>query len=150
MNSTIIILVPVQCFNFSSKWNYCTMDSRALQSPDDRQTPGRSRRWRSTRRLSTFRLQIIIFPITRAARVQECITGGIIDRKGTCACALRSFGQFSQISPHFGLLEPGNYKPGLSILPCNYAGPGRNCRSWILLLWCTELMPASGLPCSHY
>lgn len=134
MNSTIIILVPVQCFNFNSKCNYYGQQS----SPKTWwQTPGRSRRWRSTRRLSTFRLQIIIFPIARAARVQECITGGIIDRKGTCACALRSFGQFPQISPHFGLLEPGNYKPGLSILPCNYAGPGRNCRSWILLLWCT-------------
>lgn len=119
-------------------------------SPESRgQTPDSSRRWRSTRRPSTFRLQIILFPITRTARVRECITG-IIDRKGTCACALRSFGQFPQISPHFGLLELGNYKPGLSILPCNYAGPGRNCRSWILLVWCTELMPASGLPCSHY
>lgn len=121
-----------------------TRETQALQGPEDRLL-----RWRSTRRLSTSRLQIILFPITRTARVRECITG-IIDRKGTCACALRSFGQFPQISPHFGLLELGNYKPGLSVLPCNYAGPGRNCRSWILLLWCTELMPASGLPCSHY
>lgn len=124
-----------------------TRETQALQSPEDRLlTAAGDEEVHDVFPLSVF---IVLFPITRTARVRECITG-IIDRKGTCACALRSFGQFPQISPHFGLLELGNYKPGLSILPCNYAGPGRNCRSWILLVWCTELMPASGLPCSHY
>lgn len=137
LTSVTTIVLPVQCFN--SEWrnqgNTSSPESRGQQSETKKYT-------------TSFHLPSSDHPLpNRSHSTRPRVHYRYNRPQGhVCLCVT----QLRPISPHFGLLELGNYKPGLSVLPCNYAGPGRNCRSWILLLWCTELMTASGLPCSHY